>query len=333
MPRTALALLLAGRAAALVPALRSATATAPSKTQLRVSYLSEVEDADKKKKWWDQDDPDREESNPRDHTGVGEVDSNYGPQDYVGFVDVEGFDGGDGQVGVVGDGKNALEEYDMSAEDSKGLRGGRKLNQLGGSESKLNAKNAWGQTTGYADMLAKRGMVQIDEYGEDKLQRKRQQLENWKNQQELTMKKDHQMVELAALQGKEYRRFAQGYLSQFDGAEIKEDKQSEQVYGMVAGDLTDTVSVSARLNARGGATITVQNEFSTYAEFTAGFTDGSCAAVTVEPTTGTLNRRAGDPQEFVIKFQPTDYADDYDATLVIETEDMKQTYAIIGKLN
>lgn len=147
------------------------------------------------------------------------------------------------------------------------------------------------------------------------------------------MKKDHQMVELAALQGKEYRRFAQGYLSQFDGAEIKEDKQSEQVYGMVAGDLTDTVSVSARLNARGGATITVQNEFSTYAEFTAGFTDGSCAAVTVEPTTGTLNRRAGDPQEFVIKFQPTDYADDYDATLVIETEDMKQTYAIIGKLN
>jgi hypothetical protein len=54
--------------------------------------------------------------------------------------------------------------------------------------------------------------------------------------------------------------------------------------------------------------------------------------VTVEPTHGTLNRRAGDPQEFVIKFQPTDYADSYDATLVIETEDMKQTYEIIGKL-
>jgi hypothetical protein len=45
-----------------------------------------------------------------------------------------------------------------------------------------------------------------------------------------------------------------------------------------------------------------------------------------------LNRRAGEPQEFVIKFQPTDYADSYDATLVIETEDMKQTYEIIGKL-
>ena len=107
---------------------------------------------------------------------------------------------------------------------------------------------------------------------------------------------------------------------------------SEQVTGMTAGDLTDTVAVSARLNARGGATITVRNEFSTYADFTAGFTSGSSSAVTVEPTHGTLNRRAGEPQEFVIKFQPTDYADSYDATLVIETEDMKQTYEIIGKL-
>ena len=51
MARTALALLLASRAAALVPTLRSTTV---SKTISRVSYLSEVEDADKKKKWWDQ---------------------------------------------------------------------------------------------------------------------------------------------------------------------------------------------------------------------------------------------------------------------------------------
>ena len=191
MARTALALLLASRAAALVPTLRT---TSISKTISRVSYLSEVEDADKKKKWWDQDDEGREESNPRDHTGVGEADSNYGPTNYEGFIDADGFDGGDGQVGVVGDGKNHMEEFDMSAEDSRGLKGGRKLNQMGGRESKLNAKNAWGTTTGYADELAKRGMVEIDEYGEDKLARRRQQLENWRNQEELRMKKDHQMA-------------------------------------------------------------------------------------------------------------------------------------------
>ena len=51
MARTTLALLLASRAAALVPTLRT---TSISKTISRVSYLSEVEDADKKKKWWDQ---------------------------------------------------------------------------------------------------------------------------------------------------------------------------------------------------------------------------------------------------------------------------------------
>ena len=79
MARTALALLLASRAAALVPTLRTTTVT---KTISKVSYLSEVEDADKKKKWWDQDDPDREESDPRAHTGVGEADSNYGPTNY-----------------------------------------------------------------------------------------------------------------------------------------------------------------------------------------------------------------------------------------------------------
>ena len=141
-----------------------------------------------------QDDEGREESNPRDHTGVGEADSNYGPTNYEGFIDADGFDGGDGQVGVVGDGKNHMEEFDMSAEDSRGLKGGRKLNQMGGRESKLNAKNAWGTTTGYAEELAKRGMVEIDEYGEDKLARRRQQLENWRNQEELRMKKDHQMA-------------------------------------------------------------------------------------------------------------------------------------------
>ena len=53
MARTTLALLLASRAAALVPSLRSAAVATP-KTVTQVSYLSEVEDADKKKKWWDQ---------------------------------------------------------------------------------------------------------------------------------------------------------------------------------------------------------------------------------------------------------------------------------------
>ena len=40
---------------------------------------------------------------------------NAGPTNYDGFVDSEGFDGGDGQVGVVGDGETSnLENFDNS---------------------------------------------------------------------------------------------------------------------------------------------------------------------------------------------------------------------------
>jgi len=276
-------------------------------------------------------------SDPRAFSGYGESDGNYGPKDYEGFIDAEGFDGGDGQVGVVGDGKNHMEEFDMSAEASRGIKGGRKLNQMGGSESKLNAKVAWGETTGYADELKKRGMVEYDEYGEDKLQRRRQQLENWRNQAELRLKKDHQMSELARLQGKEYRGLGKEghYLSQFDAKPVNTvaaPASDADVGPLKAGEVLDAFTIGARLNARGGHTLTIQNEYSLYSDFVAGFLPGSSDAITVEPSSGTLNRRGGDPQDFIIKFQPTNYEESYEATLVIQTEDSTWTYEISGKL-
>ena len=64
----------------------------------------------------------------------------------------------------------------------------------------------------------------------------------------------------------------------------------------------------------------------------AGFADGGSDAITVEPTSGTLNRRSGEPQEFVIKFQPTAFAPSYEAKLVIETESVKWTYDVVCQL-
>ena len=309
-----------------------------------MSYLSEVEDADKKKKYWEEDgyneygdkNYDNLPSDPRAHTNVGEADANGVPLNYDGFIDAEGFDGGDGQVGVIGDGKNAMEEYDMNQAVEV-----RRKNMVGGSESKLNAKNAWGTSTGYAEELKKKGMVAYNEYGEDVMQQKRQQLENWRNQQELRIQKDGQMKQLADLQGKEYQAINHGsYIAQFEKNREREGDvivtdahDSYAVEGdMVPGDVTDVLPVKARLNARGGTTIVIRNEFSTYDDFVAGFAPGASAAISVEPSSGTLNRRSGDPQEFVVKFQPTDFADSYDATLVIETENHKWTYEIVGKL-
>jgi hypothetical protein len=93
-----------------------------------------------------------------------------------------------------------------------------------------------------------------------------------------------------------------------------------------------TLACKATLNGRGGTTLTIKNEFSTYDDFVAGFADGGSDAITVEPTSGTLNRRSGEPQEFVIKFQPTAFAPSYEAKLVIETESVKWTYDVVCQL-
>jgi len=69
------------------------------------------------------------------------------------------FDGGDGQMGVAGDGNSKLENFDMSS--------------MAKSKT-MSAKNAWGKSTGYADALIEKG---VDN-------QRAQQLENWMNQQE-----------------------------------------------------------------------------------------------------------------------------------------------------
>lgn len=84
----------------------------------------------------------------------------FGVGDWDNYVEFNEFDGGDGQMGVAGDGKVSLEKFDMS--------------EMAKSKSR-SAKNAWGSSTGYANNLIDKG-VDIQ---------RAQQLENWQNQQEI----------------------------------------------------------------------------------------------------------------------------------------------------
>lgn len=288
-----------------------------------VQYLSSL--SDKPKQWEEGDDS--APSNPRDQVKTTES-VNAGPANYDGFIDAEGFDGGDGQVGVVGDGTNAMEEYDMSEKVRQ-----RRMNAVGGSESKQNRANAWGKSTGYADELKNKGMVDVDEYGEDRLMARRQQLENWRNQRELRLSKEGQMHELYNLQGKEYTPSRHGsYLDAFEQKKEKNPAPSER-YTLTPGTrIDDTLSIPARLNQRGGVSLSLRNEYSTYSDFVAGFAPGSSEEISVSPSSGTLNRRSGDPQEFVITFEPQNLKPEYTAKLVIETEDHTWTYDIVGTL-
>lgn len=90
----------------------------------------------------------------------------YGPGSFKDFVDFNEFDGGDGQMGVAGDGQKGLEKIDSGV-------------SLFNSKS-MSAKNAWGTSSGYADSLRE---------GNPKMDTARaQQLENWANQQEVRAK-------------------------------------------------------------------------------------------------------------------------------------------------
>jgi len=98
----------------------------------------------------------------------------FGVGDWSGFVDFEEFDGGDGQMGVAGDGNKGLEkEWDGAAELAK--------------SKSMSAKNAWGRSTGYAEHLIDQGVEQS----------RAQQLENWQNQREVVSMRNQQkwMVE------------------------------------------------------------------------------------------------------------------------------------------
>jgi hypothetical protein len=92
----------------------------------------------------------------------------YGVGSWDDYVEFDEFDGGDGQMGVAGDGNKKLESFDMSTMAKSKM---------------MSAKNAWGTTSsGYADSLVDKGMDTA----------RAQQLENWANQQEVLRSKNSQ---------------------------------------------------------------------------------------------------------------------------------------------
>ncbi|CAM9683603.1 unnamed protein product, partial [Hapterophycus canaliculatus] len=105
----------------------------------KVYYASEVTDGNKRNTF-------SEELGEQPLSGDTSSDKSdrFGPVDYEGFVDSEGFDGGDGQVGVVGDGSNAMEQFDNKAvgraQDMKAQVKASTFVQ----ESKSRQRNAWG---------------------------------------------------------------------------------------------------------------------------------------------------------------------------------------------
>lgn len=264
--------------------------------------------------------------------------------DYTGLVDVDGFDGGDGQVGVLGDGKNAMEEFSRtgSASSSTTSRG----QSFGGDESKKTRKNVFGYTTGYAEELEDKGMTNVDEYGEDRLSARRQQLENWQNQRQLKEEQNAEVAAMTARTGFKYdpRAGSSTYMDRLTENDLEDDDKwnvykgeargdqlDEAMQGVAAGDVTETIEITSNFPAPAFREIIVENDVISFEDFTVGFSAGSDVdSFQVTPASGTLNRRGGEATPLQLVFKPNSPGGTREAYIVVTTEESKWTYHVIG---
>lgn len=230
----------------------------------------------------------------------------YGVGDWKDYVEFNEFDGGDGQMGVAGDGNVGLEKFGTDVQESIG-------------KSKFrSAKNAWGTFTGYAEELAKSGMdVQ-----------RAQQLENWNNQQEVMAKKKQ-----AKYMTDEFDKVSESAdvdwrtLAKF-GVERNQEFDLDEAFGAVAvGNIEGVIELSSMMNRVAYHEFGLKNEYMGFADFRAAFTPETSGDWTVTPTEGALSSK--EPINFIVKFKPTRPGLN-EGYLVIETEDFKKTYKLIG---
>ncbi|KAL7563247.1 hypothetical protein ACA910_015739 [Epithemia clementina (nom. ined.)] len=230
----------------------------------------------------------------------------YGVGSWDSFVDFNEFDGGDGQMGVAGDGKQGLD----AEWDEKSIAKSRSM----------SAKVAWGKSTGYADQLREQGVETS----------RAQQMENWMNQQELQKMRTEQryMTEVfdnkVASAEEDWRQ-----LSKF-GVERNQKFDLDQTLGAVTPGSTiyHHIQLQARLNRPEIFEFNILNSFMGYSDFRARFTPETGADWTVEPAEGSLNGKTG--VDFTVKYRPSNPGTST-GYLVIQTEDDKWTFQVTGQ--
>lgn len=251
--------------------------------------------------------PDEEKEAELDRNAMNlekEKQDRFGVGDWSGFVDFDEFDGGDGQMGVAGDGKKGLD------------KAWKKEAHFANSRAR-SAKNAWGTSTGYAEELKNQGIEST----------RAQQLENWANQQELRNARNQQRFMSDSFdQGPsaddDWRK-----LSKF-GVDRNQNFDLDQAFGaVIPGPVTHHIELVSRVNRAEVFEFNLLNAFMGYSDFRARFTPETSLDWTVEPSEGSLNGKKG--TDFIVKFRPSNpgISSGY---LVIQTESDKWTFQVTG---
>mmetsp|Transcript_9438 Transcript_9438/g.28161 ORF Transcript_9438/g.28161 Transcript_9438/m.28161 type:complete len:308 (+) Transcript_9438:83-1006(+) len=256
--------------------------------------------------------PTIEESNPNPHEESREYNAmakdqidRAGPGSWDSFVEFDEFDGGDGQMGVAGDGNKKLEAFDMT--------------QMVKSKE-ISAKNAWGTNTGYADTLRAKGVDTS----------RAQQLENWHNQQEVLARRKEQRFMTEDFDNNQNDDEDWRKLAAF-GVERNQDFDLDETFGSVSADVNieGTIDLVGQMNA-GFATheMNLRNPYMGFADFRAAFTAETSSAFTITPSEGSLRQKEDTLLTVKFKAQQPGAVEGY---LVIETEDFKKTWKVVGR--
>jgi len=233
----------------------------------------------------------------------------FGPGNLADYVEFEEFDGGDGQMGVAGDGQTGLDKSDF---ESKSVLTMDKSRQR-------SAKNAWGTSTGYAEQLVSKGVDTA----------RAQQLENWHNQREVKARQQEQKY--VTEQFDQVRENAEAdwrTLAKF-GVERNDDFDLSETFGDVSamsGEMEGTIELVGRTGGIGYHEFNLKNPYMGFADFRAAFVAGTPPGFTITPTEGALQK---EPTQFQVKYRP-DTMGVVETYLVIETEDFKKVWKVIG---
>lgn len=102
----------------------------------------------------------------------------------------------------------------------------------------------------------------------------------------------------------------------------------EQVFGpVVAGDQVEgVIELKSRIGQPTNFEMAIKNEYMGFSDFRAAFTSATPSDFSVEPTQGTLSK---EPINFIVRFRPQNPGI-VEGHLVIETEDFKKTWKVIG---
>mmetsp|Transcript_115022 Transcript_115022/g.171921 ORF Transcript_115022/g.171921 Transcript_115022/m.171921 type:complete len:297 (+) Transcript_115022:97-987(+) len=287
---------------ALIGFLSSASAFAPQSRLSRPTSLNGYLD-DLSPELYAENPDEVEEDDSRDATKMSKEDvANFGVGAWDSYVEFNEFDGGDGQMGVAGDGNVQLESFDTT--------------EVFKSKS-MSAKNAWGTNSGYGDTLRESGMDTA----------RAQQLENWHNQQEVLNQRKQQRFMTEDFDNVEtdenWRELAKF------GVERNTDTDLDEEFGAVTiGEIEGTIEVTGRMNGVAGVhEFGLRNPYMGFADFRAAFAPGTGVGWTIDPAEGSLMQK--EDTNFILRFKPNapGVSEGY---LVIETEDVKKTWKLIG---